>query len=398
MVEQTCRSELGRKFRWMKISGSQSFYGLVASHTGRTGECHSLRRPNNQTIGGFLLQRFAKVPVHAATILKCAEAAIILERIRELTVGEYGRGQFCEATAKWWAHSTPWISIRRVQEIIKRLVDEGYAIRVQNYEAGTGHKTSSMYAMTAKGLEILSIQKVSDLVNPEAIEANDKEIKAYLEANAGSRAYHLAQDSAQPTAGFRARDARDSAHLLDSSSNRQYEQTNTREHPAAPEPAAPKKVKTKSQSSTVREQELAQKLLDIWNSACDRAKLTRRSLPKCLKFPVDAMPAMKKYMKAYTDDEIIQLVTDGSRSVQKNDFYHERRYGFVNLMRNLGANANLSAPAERSTNAPDGASPIPAAPSPKSSGLFDFDQDEAAAERKKLLDYEASLPVPEFPC
>ena len=170
------------------------------------------------------------------------------------------------------------------------------------------------------------------------------------------------------------------------------------EHPAAPEPAAPEKVKTKSQSSTVREQELAQKLLDIWNSACDRAKLTRRSLPKCLKFPVDAMPAMKKYMKAYTDDEIIQLVTDGSRSVQKNDFYHERRYGFVNLMRNLGANANLSAPAERSADAPDGASPIPVAPSPKSSGLFDFDQDEAAAERKKLLDYEASLPVPEFPC
>lgn len=167
---------------------------------------------------------------------------------------------------------------------------------------------------------------------------------------------------------------------------------------AAPEPAAPEKVKTKSQSSTVREQELAQKLLDIWNSACDRAKLTRSSLPKCLKFPVDAMPAMKKYMKAYTDDEIIQLVTDGSRSVQKNDFYHERRYGFVNLMRNLGANANLSAPAERSADAPDGASPIPVAPSPKSSVLFDFDQDEAAAERKKLLDYEASLPVPEFPC
>jgi hypothetical protein len=188
--------------------------------------CYS-RRPNNQTIGGFLLQRFAKVPVHAATILKCAEAAIILERIRELTVGDYGRGQFCEATAKWWAHSTPWISIRRVQEIIKRLVDEGYAIRVQNYEAGTGHKTSSMYAMTARGLEILSIQKVSDLVNPEAIEANDKEIKAYLDANAGSRAYPLTQDSAQPTAGFRARDARDSAHLLDSSSNKQYEVNST---------------------------------------------------------------------------------------------------------------------------------------------------------------------------
>lgn len=168
--------------------------------------------------------------------------------------------------------------------------------------------------------------------------------------------------------------------------------------PAAPEPAAPEKVKTRSQSSTVREQELAQRLLDIWNSACDRAKLTRRSLPRCLKFPVDAIPAMKKYMKAYTDDEIIQLVTDGSRSVQKNDFYHERRYGFVNLMRNLGANANLSAPAERCADAPDGASPIPVAPSPKSAGLFDFDQDEAAAERQKLLDYEASLPLPEFPC
>ena len=169
------------------------------------------------------MQRFAKVPVHAATILKCAESAIILERIRELTVGEYGRGQFCQATAKWWSFSTPWISIRRVQEIIKRLVDEGYAIRVQNYEAGTGRKSSSLYAMTAKGLEILAINELSDLVNPEAIEVNDKEIASYLEANAGSRAGGLTQDSAHTSAGFRASGAQDSAHLLDSSSNRQYE-------------------------------------------------------------------------------------------------------------------------------------------------------------------------------
>lgn len=55
-MEQTYRSELGRKFRWMKGSRcSQSLYGLVAPHHGEQGVASNTRRPNNQTIGGFLL-------------------------------------------------------------------------------------------------------------------------------------------------------------------------------------------------------------------------------------------------------------------------------------------------------------------------------------------------------
>lgn len=141
--------------------------------------------------------------------------------------------------------------------------------------------------------------------------------------------------------------------------------------PAAPSPSAPEKSK---KSITVREQELAQKLLDIWNSASDHAKANaRRFLPRSLKFPVDAMPSMKKYMKAYSDEEIMQLVTDGSRSVQKNDFYHERKYGLVNLMRNLEANARLTASPDGSKDVPDGTNPIPKAPSPFSAHLTDDD-------------------------
>lgn len=56
MVEQTCRSELGRKFRWMKgCQCSQSLYGLVAPHHGEQGVALSTLRPNNQTIGGFFV-------------------------------------------------------------------------------------------------------------------------------------------------------------------------------------------------------------------------------------------------------------------------------------------------------------------------------------------------------
>lgn len=340
------------------------------------------------------MQRFAKVPVHTAALFKSAERAAILESIRDQTVGSASKGQHCKVSTRWWMWSVPWISLRQVQDHIKWLVENGYIIRTQLFTSG-GQRGDSLFGITAKGLSVLSLESPHDLVNPEVVRMHDVEVDSYLTSKTALGG-SLTSKTAQPNAGNL---TRKTAHIIDvNKTDIMNRQTNTREHPAAPEPAAPEKVKTKSEGSTVREQELAQRLLDIWNSACDRAKLTRRSLPKCLKFPVDAMPAMKKYMKVYTDDEIIQLVTDGSRSVQKNDFYHERRYGFVNLMRNLGANANLSAPAERSADAPDGASPIPVAPSPKSAGLFDFDQDEAAAERQKLLDYEASLPLPEFPC
>lgn len=118
---------------------------------------------------------------------------------------------------------------------------------------------------------------------------------------------------------------------------------------AAPAPSSPEKSHTKSKAQTGMERELSlkEKLVDVWNASCTQAKAkTGRCLPSCRVFPAGALPSLKTYMRIYSDDEILHLVTDGAFKVQRSDWYHARKYSLTNLMRNLEANASLPAPAK----------------------------------------------------
>lgn len=157
------------------------------------------------------MQRFAKVPVHTAAILESAEAAILLERVRERTVGENGHGQHCRATAKWWNWSTPWISVRRTQEILKDLVDKGLIVRTQLFNPDGG-KGDSLYAITVKGMELLSISTPADMVGPDVADMRDAEIDAYLEKIDGG----VTLISAHPTHENRVTPPTKTAHLIES--------------------------------------------------------------------------------------------------------------------------------------------------------------------------------------
>ena len=113
-----------------------------------------------------------------------------------------------------------------MQDIIKSLVDDGYAIRVQKYNKDNGHKESSLYGITAKGLQLLSIEKIEDLINPESLRIHDVEIDAYKKAReslSSTNSLALTQDSALGCEDSSVRGAKFSAHLLDSSSNKHYE-------------------------------------------------------------------------------------------------------------------------------------------------------------------------------
>lgn len=121
------------------------------------------------------------------------------------------------------------------------------------------------------------------------------------------------------------------------------------EQQAAPAPSSPEKSHTKSKAQTGMERELSlkERLVDVWNASCTQAKAkTGRCLPSCRVFPAGALPSMKTYMRIYSDDEILHLLTEGSFRVQRDDFYHSHGYSMVNLMRNLEANASLPATAK----------------------------------------------------
>lgn len=260
------------------------------------------------------MQRFAKVPVHAATILKSAESAILLERIRELTVGDFGRGQFCEATARWWKYSTPWLSVRRVQDIIKSLVDDGYAIRVQKYNKDNGHKESSLYGITAKGLQLLSIEKIEDLINPESLRIHDAEIDAYKKARdllLSPNSQALTPDPALGCEVFSARGAKFSAHLLDSSSNKHYEvntiqpfasltsgvSSQQSENAAVGQSEAP--TQTQASSKTGASNDLASSIYALYPRKVAKAAALKAIKKALVENPdIDIPEAVKEYAKA----------------------------------------------------------------------------------------------------
>lgn len=164
------------------------------------------------------MQRFARVPVHAAVVLKCPHAAILLERIRELTVGDLGRGQHVKADAEWLRWSMPWATVDLVQAKVRRLVAEGYVTRTQLYEHGK--RGDSLYALTAKGLKVLTIEDMSDYINPGIVTMHDGEIEEVKRKTAGTKVDFL---------GSEAKSIHTKVDLLASEATHIIERTNNKE-------------------------------------------------------------------------------------------------------------------------------------------------------------------------